>query len=639
MDQRVDATPPRRNAVWRRLAHPVPLVALGVLIVNDHALKAAAPGLLTGKLSDVAGLVFFPLFLAGVVELSLGTADRRAPAPGRLIAIATAATGLVFAVIKIWPPGTEMWALGMGAAQWPAQTITALTSGMSWPTPHPVIAVTDPTDLLALPALLVAWRVGGGLTRKPLHRMAPRVVQGSGRLALVALVVAGAATIADQPERGEFTTLKTTTDFALTASEPVGVQQFDVTVDASQVSGQVEVALRTGYLGSGVRTALSDGTGLRMSQDIGGNGAYLGWWCTEVRCAWRVTLFVERTDPTVAMRPVDLDLAVMPQTPKMKVPADSVSVVAVGAPLVQAAPATTRTEVSGEATVSPDVPIVEQTVVVHREAGPVEDPGRFLVRAFIGFEPTAGAAVYDAAAFAEGDNDNYRQHAGGSGPDEPLNSVGSCGSAEACDVTYTIRFRSTADSSGPVTIPWHLSMEMLDYAVAEPPPGRTIEIKRQASGNAVGPVTIRRSANGQYQVTDTQRRMAIPYVVSIGHDVAVDADGSPRRLLVTLVLTVRSADGPSSDGGSMRVRFGNAPYVGGSFDADGAPHTFYRYDIVTCKDACAPTYDFDAYPDHQNAKLPMDLEWTIEVRLNTWSPGALDPGDSFGLDILPIAAR
>lgn len=36
------------------LLHPLALLAIGILIVNDHALKAAWPGVVTGKLSDVA---------------------------------------------------------------------------------------------------------------------------------------------------------------------------------------------------------------------------------------------------------------------------------------------------------------------------------------------------------------------------------------------------------------------------------------------------------------------------------------------------------------------------------------------------------------------------------------------------------
>ena len=49
------------------LLHPVNLIAMLVLGLNDHWLKAAWPGLVTGKLSDVAGLVVLPLVVVGSV--------------------------------------------------------------------------------------------------------------------------------------------------------------------------------------------------------------------------------------------------------------------------------------------------------------------------------------------------------------------------------------------------------------------------------------------------------------------------------------------------------------------------------------------------------------------------------------------
>ncbi len=42
------------------LSHPVTVVAALVLLLNDHLLKHAWPGPVTGKLSDVAGLVVAP---------------------------------------------------------------------------------------------------------------------------------------------------------------------------------------------------------------------------------------------------------------------------------------------------------------------------------------------------------------------------------------------------------------------------------------------------------------------------------------------------------------------------------------------------------------------------------------------------
>jgi hypothetical protein len=42
------------------LVHPVTLAALVVLVVNDHVLKSRFPGVITGKASDLAGLVLMP---------------------------------------------------------------------------------------------------------------------------------------------------------------------------------------------------------------------------------------------------------------------------------------------------------------------------------------------------------------------------------------------------------------------------------------------------------------------------------------------------------------------------------------------------------------------------------------------------
>ena len=44
----------------RALASPVAVVSLVLLVLNDHVLKQAWPGVVTGKLSDVAGLVVAP---------------------------------------------------------------------------------------------------------------------------------------------------------------------------------------------------------------------------------------------------------------------------------------------------------------------------------------------------------------------------------------------------------------------------------------------------------------------------------------------------------------------------------------------------------------------------------------------------
>ncbi|MFI9558938.1 hypothetical protein [Nonomuraea endophytica] len=108
------------------LCHPATLAAALVLLINDHVLKAAWPGLVTGKLSDVAGLVV----AAPLVSLLFA---RRADLA------ATVLTAVVFTLVKTTGAGAEL-----ASAAW------TLVAG-----PSRVLA--DPTDLLALPALGLAW--------------------------------------------------------------------------------------------------------------------------------------------------------------------------------------------------------------------------------------------------------------------------------------------------------------------------------------------------------------------------------------------------------------------------------------------------------------------------------------------------
>lgn len=141
------------------LLHPVALSAVAVLVINDHFAKAHWPGLVTGKLSDVAGLIFFPLALQAAWELAhaaLGLAWRPSV---RVLLGSVLLTAVVFALVKTWGPANDCYRVLFGVARWPLDAALALLRGA--PTPHlsPVVLVADASDLLALPfaasALLV----------------------------------------------------------------------------------------------------------------------------------------------------------------------------------------------------------------------------------------------------------------------------------------------------------------------------------------------------------------------------------------------------------------------------------------------------------------------------------------------------
>ena len=129
-----------------------PLVAIATLLVNDHLLKAAWPSWWTGKLSDFAGLVFFPLLLQAVWEVAcvgLWRSRRWRPDP-RVLGVAIVLTAVVFTSIQTVTAAGEAYRAALGLLQAPFR-------GRFVPVAH----TPDPTDLLALPALALAWFAGG----------------------------------------------------------------------------------------------------------------------------------------------------------------------------------------------------------------------------------------------------------------------------------------------------------------------------------------------------------------------------------------------------------------------------------------------------------------------------------------------
>jgi len=139
------------------LLHPIAVIAIAALIANDHWFKDAYPGWLTGKLSDAAGLALFPLLLVVL-------AGDLAPRSWASIAVAILITALGFTLVKTCPAATALYRVGLGALQWPFLALGDWLHGSGLRGPVAVAAVTDPSDLLALPftglAAVVAWRTG-----------------------------------------------------------------------------------------------------------------------------------------------------------------------------------------------------------------------------------------------------------------------------------------------------------------------------------------------------------------------------------------------------------------------------------------------------------------------------------------------
>jgi hypothetical protein len=137
--------------------HPVTLLSLVLLVVNDWVLKPRlGPSAVTGKLSDVAGLAAAPVVLTALVGLVLLLGNKlglrvQPHLTHRRLIIAIVATGGVFAAIKLWPR----------ASAWFVDALSVV---------RPAQVMLDRTDLFCLPALAIAYWIG----RDELRRLRTR---------------------------------------------------------------------------------------------------------------------------------------------------------------------------------------------------------------------------------------------------------------------------------------------------------------------------------------------------------------------------------------------------------------------------------------------------------------------------------
>lgn len=151
------------------LLHPLALVALVLLVVNDHFLKTNHPSWLTGKLSDVAFMILAPLWLgAGGAYLTAplvrswrrseqSVAPQYAPL---LLLLAILCVGAFFTSMQLSAWGDLTYRVTLGALQWPARAVAQWIEDESLPALTQVVHTPDPTDLLCLPFLWVAWKLG-----------------------------------------------------------------------------------------------------------------------------------------------------------------------------------------------------------------------------------------------------------------------------------------------------------------------------------------------------------------------------------------------------------------------------------------------------------------------------------------------
>ena len=121
---------------------PLSLAAVAVMVINDHWLKPLLHDPITGKLSDLAGCFFLPLYLSALLGLVVRWSRER-----RLM-VGAVATAVFFAAIK----------LSAGAAD---VVSVASAHALGWIGVSAWFHLTaDPTDLIALPMVIFAYAYG-----------------------------------------------------------------------------------------------------------------------------------------------------------------------------------------------------------------------------------------------------------------------------------------------------------------------------------------------------------------------------------------------------------------------------------------------------------------------------------------------
>jgi hypothetical protein len=177
--------PPVRSRLtaWQRAITcfnlPTIWLAVGLLLLNDHYLKTAFPSWITGKLSDIAGLFFFPLLLATLFS----------PLGERLRLSWRQIGGVAFCVTAVWFALMKTSSLVNGI------TITLWQLIVQWS----VRIVMDPTDLVALIMLWPAWCIWNNAPHSPWRSWQRLNKRGVTWLPLSVIAVASLAALATSP--------------------------------------------------------------------------------------------------------------------------------------------------------------------------------------------------------------------------------------------------------------------------------------------------------------------------------------------------------------------------------------------------------------------------------------------------------
>ncbi|MCP4580714.1 MAG: hypothetical protein GY839_03805 [candidate division Zixibacteria bacterium] len=161
------------------LLKPAFLIALALLLLNDHLLKAAYPGWLTGKLSDFAGLFVMAVFVYAVIDVITNRSG--AAKSKKSILLIHAVVGTAFIIWKTAP--VEIM-------------FAEINRFVSIPLPS---RVKDISDLMALSILPLSYLYITRYKRPPLKSIRHLKLGKAATIGI--LIITGLAIIATSPGR------------------------------------------------------------------------------------------------------------------------------------------------------------------------------------------------------------------------------------------------------------------------------------------------------------------------------------------------------------------------------------------------------------------------------------------------------
>lgn len=142
------------------LLHPVAVGSVAVLVVNDWVIKERWPGAITGKLSDIAGLIFFPLLLVALMEFGARLVGSTWLATRRTFTVMAVIVALVFIGTKTVGPVRDADEVALGWLWWSPRAAVRIAQGSPAGSPGRHQIVPDTTDLLAVPFAVVSVWIG-----------------------------------------------------------------------------------------------------------------------------------------------------------------------------------------------------------------------------------------------------------------------------------------------------------------------------------------------------------------------------------------------------------------------------------------------------------------------------------------------